>query len=63
MPSESDNPHMRSWRIFRRRASADTFVGIVVAPDRAAAIEKAIQKFEITEPTDQQRLVAQPRDW
>jgi hypothetical protein len=47
---------------FRRRFSVETFVGIVQAPNPAVAIEKAIQKFQITDPADQLRLFAQPRD-
>jgi hypothetical protein len=51
-----------TWRIFRRRFSVELFVGIVRAPNPVAAVEKAIQKFQITDTGDQLRLFAQPRD-
>jgi hypothetical protein len=56
------NKPKKSWRIFRRRSSADTFVGIVQAPDAEAAIKEAIKQFKITDAADQLRLIAHPRD-
>jgi hypothetical protein len=63
MKTPSKSNKSKSWRIFRRRFSVETFVGIVQAPDAAAAIQKAIEQFEITDAEDQLRLVAQPRDF
>jgi hypothetical protein len=51
-----------TWRIFRPRFSVELFVGIVQAPNPVAAVEKAIQNFQITDAADQLRLFAQPRD-
>ncbi len=51
-----------TWRIFRRRFSVQTFIGVVRAPNHSAAIQKAIQQFKITSEADQLRLFAQPRD-
>jgi len=61
-PSKSNKSAIKSWRIFRRRFSVETFVGIVHAPDPAAAIKQAIEQFEITDAEDQLRLVARLRD-
>jgi hypothetical protein len=63
MKTPSKSNKSKSWRIFRRRFSVETFVGIVQAPDAAAAIQKEIEQFEITDAEDQLRLVAQPRDF
>jgi hypothetical protein len=52
----------KSWRIFRRRPAGNAFVGIVQAPNAEAAIQKAIKQFGITDPKEQVRLNAQPRD-
>jgi hypothetical protein len=51
-----------SWRIFRGTGGAATFIGIVKAPNREAAIRRAIEQFEITNPSHQKQLVAEMRE-
>ena len=48
-----------SWRISRIRSTPAVDVGTVEAPDADAAIKVAIEKFGITDPWKQSRLVAQ----
>ena len=50
-----------SWSIYRLRGTPAAFVGIVEARDEKAAIKKAIVEYEITDPEQQKRLVAQKR--
>ena len=50
------------WRIFRSWGGGKPFLGIVEAPTGELAISKAIIAFEITDPTHQKHLVAEPRD-
>jgi hypothetical protein len=45
------------WRIFQLGAHGEV-VGDVEAPDAEAAIKKAIEQFEITEPWRQRALLA-----
>jgi|SRR3954471_5656227 hypothetical protein len=59
---EKSNKSELTWRIFRRRFSVELFIGIVRAPNAVAAVEKAIQQFQIIDTADQLRLFAQPRD-
>ena len=42
----------------RIRGSKNEMVGIVTAPDREAAMRKAIELHHITDPEKQRRLVA-----
>jgi hypothetical protein len=51
-----------SWRIYRLRGTPAAFIGIVYAPDEQAAIKKAIEEYGITDPQNQERLIAQRRD-
>jgi hypothetical protein len=48
-----------SWNVYRLRGTPAQFVGIVEAPDEAAAIKKAIEEFKITNPVMQKRLIVQ----
>ena len=45
------------WHISRIRKKGE-FLGIVEAPDETTAIKTAIERFEMTEPWEQARLVA-----
>jgi len=47
------------WNIFLLRATPTAPIGSVEAPDAESAIKKAIEVFEITDPENQERLVAQ----
>jgi hypothetical protein len=50
-----------TWYVYRLRHTPATFVGVVEAPDAETAIKKAIEQFNITDPQQQKRLVAQRR--
>ncbi len=50
-----------TWYIYRLRHTPATFVGSVEAPDAETAIKKAIEEFNITDPQQQARLIAQRR--
>jgi hypothetical protein len=39
-----------SWSIYRLRDTPAAFIGIVDAPDKASAIKKAIEEYNITDP-------------
>jgi Ser/Thr protein kinase RdoA (MazF antagonist) len=61
--ADPDSAHAKEavqWNITRLRAKAE-FLGYVEAPDEKAAIQAAIEQFEITNPQHQTRLVAQRR--
>jgi hypothetical protein len=63
---------MHRWRIFRARGHSDMglrnstttplFLGVVEAIDERDAIAKAIEEFNIADPLEQQRLLAERRD-
>jgi len=57
-------PHDReySWRVFRGTGGAAAFIGIVKAPTKDAAIQRAIEQFGITNPSHQKQLVAEKRE-
>ena len=59
--SSTRKPVLR-WRITRIRGAKSEVVGIVVAPDKTAAIQDAIEQHKITDPEKQRRLVAWPED-
>jgi 1,2-phenylacetyl-CoA epoxidase PaaB subunit len=50
-----------TWYVFHLRHTPATFVGSVEAPDAETAIKRAIEKFNITDPQQQQRLIARWR--
>jgi hypothetical protein len=53
---------LHEWRIVRIKRSPAAYVGHVRAADEKEAIRRAIQEFQITNPEDQKRLVAQRID-
>jgi hypothetical protein len=59
-PKQTESPEY-SWGVYRLRGTPAAFIGIVDAPDDAAAIKKAIEKYNITDPEGQKRLIAQRR--
>ena len=62
MPKKSAPKKMHSWRISRIRGTPAEFIGIVDAPDEKSAIQAAIEEYDITNPEQQKRLVAQRRE-
>jgi 1,2-phenylacetyl-CoA epoxidase PaaB subunit len=54
-PSRSKHPR---WRITRIRSTPATEIGTVHTPDAASAIEEAIQRYDIRQPWQRERLVA-----
>jgi len=57
-PQEPREP-LHEWRITGIKGSPAAYVGHVRASDEKEAIRKAIQEFQITNPEDRKRLVAQ----
>ena len=53
-------PRTRTWAISRIKGTSAAVLGHVEAPDAESAIKIAIEKFEITNPEHQKRLVARP---
>jgi hypothetical protein len=51
-----------SWRIYRIWGMTKTYLGLVDAGDKESAIKIAIEKFQITNPEHQKRLLAEARD-
>ena len=51
-----------SWRIYRIWGMTKTYLGLVDARDKESAIKIAIEKFQITNPEHQKRLLAEARD-
>jgi hypothetical protein len=51
-----------NWRIYSQWAGHSSYLGVVSAPNPYAAIERAIQQFQITSPEHRKRLVAELRD-
>jgi hypothetical protein len=56
---KSPPPKLHRWRISRIKATPAVDLGMVEAPDAEAAIKVAIERYGITNPWHQQRLVAQ----
>jgi hypothetical protein len=50
--------HPCIWRIDRVFGATTEYVGVVTALDADAAIERACEKFSITNPEDQRQLIA-----
>ena len=50
-----------TWYVYRLKHTPATFIGSVEAPDAETAIKRAIEKFDITDPQQQKRLIAQRR--
>jgi hypothetical protein len=51
---------MHTWAIVRIKGTPAVPLGHVEARDAESAILEAIKKFEITDPAQQERLVARP---
>jgi hypothetical protein len=47
------------WTIYRLRATPAAPIGSVDAPDADKAIQRAIKEFDIRDPHQQKRLIAQ----
>ena len=60
--SKSKRKSIQRWRVSRIRGNRNETVGVVLAPDREAAIEVAIIENKIDDPDKQKRLVAWPED-
>jgi hypothetical protein len=54
----ASKPKLYQWRITQIRERG-RFIGTVQAPDAEAAIKAAIKEFEIREPEQRKRLIAQ----
>jgi hypothetical protein len=50
---------MKRWRISLIKATPARLIGHVEAPDEESAIRRAIEEFNITDPQNQRRLIAQ----
>ena len=59
MPRQSRKSKVRTFEIIKLRGTPAVLIGLVDAPDEAAAIEAAIEQFRIR-PEDQKRLLARP---
>jgi hypothetical protein len=53
-------PEMRTWEISRIKGTPAAVLGRIKAPTAERAVEEWIEKFNITDPEQQQRLVARP---
>jgi hypothetical protein len=51
---------LRTWEISRIKGTPAAILGRIKAPTAERAIEEWIEKFEITDPEQQARLVARP---
>ena len=50
----------RVWEISRIKGTPAAILGRIKAPDADSAIKEWIEKFDITDPEQQSRLVARP---
>jgi hypothetical protein len=55
---EAFNP---SWRIFRQWGMTKAYLGVVEAPDKVSALQRAIRMFRVLSPEHQKHLVVEPR--
>ena len=53
-------PQMRTWEISRIKGTPAAILGRIKAPDAESAVKEWIEKLNITDPQQQQRLVARP---
>ena len=51
---------MRTWEISRIKSTPAAILGRIRAPDAESAVKEWIEKFDITDREQQQRLVARP---
>jgi hypothetical protein len=62
MPKKAvPNKELYSWDIFRLRGTPAAFIDSVEAPDEQTAVKKATDEYQITNPEQQKRLIAQQR--
>ena len=52
------SPEMRTWEVSRIKGTPAVILGRINAPDAETAVKEWIEKFGITDPEHQQRLVA-----
>jgi hypothetical protein len=62
MAKKPARKRLQSWRVFRDRGASAAFIGVVDATNDKNAILAAIEKYKITNPEQQNRLVAEKRD-
>ena len=53
-------PRERVWEISRIKGTPAAILGRIKAPDAESATKKWIEEYGITDPQQQQRLVARP---
>ena len=58
MVTRKPKPKLYRWHVARIRKKGE-FLGIVEAPDEATAIKEAIERYDIREKWQQDRLIAQ----
>ena len=51
---------MRTWEISRIKGTPAAILGRIKARDAETAVKEWIEKFNITDPAQQERLVARP---
>jgi hypothetical protein len=54
------SPEMRTWEISRIKSTPAAILGRIKAADAETAVKEWIEKFDITDPQQQERLVARP---
>jgi hypothetical protein len=50
-----------SWRVFRQWGMTKAYLGVVEAPDKVSALQRAIRMFHVLSPDHQKHLVVEPR--
>ena len=50
-----------TWRVYNQWGVNKAYVGLVEAPDKVRALQRAIQMFQIVNPDYQKHLVVEPR--
>ncbi len=56
--SEQKKEKLAYWKVLRINGTPASDVGIVEAIDADGAVKAAIEKFKITDPKEQKRLIA-----
>jgi hypothetical protein len=60
MAKKPVHPKEYVWEISRIKSTPAAVLGRISAPDAETAVKEWIEKFGITDPQQQQRLVARP---